>query len=116
SGASTIDNLYRYASVSIIGGTGQGQCGRVITGYVGSTRVATVVPPWTTIPDATSLAVIVPAGSDVETWIGVAPAALSGTFVQSDVEQWKTGTVPATSVAGVPLVDAKYLLGTIFAT
>lgn len=29
---------------------------------------------------------------------------------------WRGGTIPAVNVTGVPLVDAKYLLGTIFAT
>ncbi len=33
-----------------------------------------------------------------------------------DVKQWLTGTIPAVNVTGVPIVDAKYLLGSIFAT
>jgi hypothetical protein len=33
-----------------------------------------------------------------------------------NVSQWKGGTVPATNVTGVPLVDDKYLLGTIYST
>jgi hypothetical protein len=38
------------------------------------------------------------------------------TYQLIDVKQWLTGTIPAVSVTGVPLVDAKYLLGTIFST
>lgn len=36
--------------------------------------------------------------------------------VKSNAVQWLGGTIPAVNVTGVPLVDAKYLLGTIFAT
>lgn len=35
---------------------------------------------------------------------------------KANATQWLGGTIPAVSVTGVPLVDAKYLLGTIFAT
>lgn len=37
-------------------------------------------------------------------------------YVQNDNRQWLGGTIPAVNVTGVPLVDAKYLLGTIFST
>lgn len=36
--------------------------------------------------------------------------------VKANATQWLGGTIPAVNVTGVPLVDAKYLLGTIFAT
>lgn len=36
--------------------------------------------------------------------------------VKADVNKWLAGTIPAVNVTGVPLVDAKYLLGTVFAT
>lgn len=36
--------------------------------------------------------------------------------VKANAVQWLGGTIPAVNVTGVPLVDAKYLLGTIFAT
>lgn len=53
SGASSTDNLYRGLEVTVYGGTGTGQS-RVITGYVGSTKVATVDEAWITNPDNTS--------------------------------------------------------------
>lgn len=53
SGASTTDDLYNYLIVLIDAGTGVGQA-RMITDYVGSTRVATVDRAWITTPDATS--------------------------------------------------------------
>lgn len=53
-GASAVDNTYNNMSVTITGGTGAGQM-RVVSGYVGATKVATVFLAWTTPPDATSV-------------------------------------------------------------
>jgi hypothetical protein len=52
-GASSVDGFYNGMPIAITGGTGSGQ-NAVITGYVGSTRVATVARAWTTPPNATS--------------------------------------------------------------
>jgi hypothetical protein len=52
-GASAVDQAYRPLRIRLTGGTGSGQT-RVITGYVGATKVATVTPAWTTPPDATT--------------------------------------------------------------
>ncbi len=51
-GASAVNNLYN--AVTITGGTGAGQY-RTLSGYVGSTKVATTNTPWTTPPDNTSV-------------------------------------------------------------
>lgn len=61
-GASAVDNFYQGQVIEITGGTGAGQK-RIIASYVGSTKVATVSPSWTTAlngvagttPDATSV-------------------------------------------------------------
>ncbi len=53
SGASATNDYYKDAVVNITGGTGAGQC-RQITGYVGSSKVATVDSAWATNPDNTS--------------------------------------------------------------
>jgi hypothetical protein len=58
-GASAADNAYQYDVVSIISGTDAGDS-RIITGYVGSTKVATVDSVWTVQPDATSVFEITP--------------------------------------------------------
>ncbi len=58
--ASTTDNLYNGNWVCIMSSTGAGQC-RLITGYTGSTKVATVTPNWTTNPSSSSVFAIVPA-------------------------------------------------------
>jgi Tfp pilus assembly protein PilW len=50
--SSATDDTYN-GPVRIISGTGSGQA-RTITGYVGSTKVATVSTAWTTQPDASS--------------------------------------------------------------
>jgi hypothetical protein len=53
SGAVATDDYYTGSAVAITGGTGAGQV-RKITGYVGSTKVATVDAAWVTNPDNTS--------------------------------------------------------------
>ena len=73
SGASSTDNFYRGLALYIVGGTGIGQVG-LITGYVGSTKVATTSPQWRTNPDNTSVFALLPTG-------GV------------NVEMWRTGTL-----------------------
>jgi hypothetical protein len=52
-GAIAVDDIYNGATITITGGTGSGQS-RVISDYVGSTKVATVSTAWTTQPNSTS--------------------------------------------------------------
>lgn len=52
-GASAVDSAYRPLRIRITSGLGAGQV-RIITGYVGATKIATVTPPWATAPDVTS--------------------------------------------------------------
>jgi hypothetical protein len=52
-GASAVNDAYKGAVITTTGGTGAGQS-RVISGYVGSTKVASVYPNWVTPPDATT--------------------------------------------------------------
>lgn len=53
SGASSTNDAYKGMVIVTNGGTGSGQT-RVIIGYVGSTKVATVTPAWSTQPDNTT--------------------------------------------------------------
>jgi len=53
-GSSAVDNFYRDYYIRITGGTGVLNEVRRVTGYVGSTKVATVASAWTTPPDATT--------------------------------------------------------------
>lgn len=52
-GSSSIDDYYKGQLIYISNGTGNGQI-RKITGYIGSTKVATLDSNWNTIPDTTS--------------------------------------------------------------
>lgn len=52
-GASVVDGAYRPLRIRLTSGTGNGQT-RMITRYVGATKVATVTPAWVTPPDATT--------------------------------------------------------------
>ena len=56
-GGVATDSYYNGALLVITAGTGQRQA-RVITGYVGSTTVATVEYAWATTPDSTSVFVV----------------------------------------------------------
>lgn len=53
SAASASNDAYNGSTVTIVAGTGAGQT-RIVTDYVGATRVATVDSAWTTQPDSTS--------------------------------------------------------------
>jgi hypothetical protein len=59
--ASAVDDFYNNTIIYLTGGTGAGQS-RIISDYVGATKVATV-PAWITNPDATSVFVIIPFGA-----------------------------------------------------
>ena len=59
--ASATDDIYNSMTVYISSGTGSGQI-KVITDYVGSTKIATV-SAWTTTPDNTSVYEVMPAVS-----------------------------------------------------
>lgn len=92
--ASATDNIYKNQRVYLTGGTGAGQV-RIITAYVGSTKVATVSPAWTTNPDNTSTFAVQPAGPvDVETIKGTASAGAAG-YMGID---WSAINAPTTTV------------------
>lgn len=61
SGASSVDDAYKFQWITITGGTGAGQS-RMVESYVGSTRRVNVYDRnWTTQPDNTSTYAIIPA-------------------------------------------------------
>jgi len=62
--ASATDDIYNGQAILVQEGTGAGQS-RVVTDYVGATKVATVYPAWTIQPDATSKYVLINALTDV---------------------------------------------------
>ena len=58
--ANATDNFYNGMVIFLIGGTGTLQV-RIITGYVGASKIATVGRNWITNPDATTVFLILPA-------------------------------------------------------
>ena len=85
--ASSIDGFYSHANILIVSGTGQEQ-ERIIVGYNGTTKVATIAPPWKTTPDNTSAFDVVPGTVHAETnsktvKVGLAQAATASTITLS---------------------------------
>jgi hypothetical protein len=60
--ASAVDDFYKGALIVLTGGTGAGQS-RLCSGYTGSSKVAAVIPNWTTTPDNTSTFSVLPQGT-----------------------------------------------------
>lgn len=125
SGAVAIDDYYNGCIVRTTGGTGggggsgsQGNQARVITGYVGSTKVATISPNWETTPSTdTTYEVLVTemtllSFSDTVAWKASAPDSLSSGKVPTDVKLWLTGTPDALSSGKVPTDIKLWLTGT----
>jgi hypothetical protein len=52
-GASAVDDFYTGMTVSLTGGTGNGQAGEIIA-YNGTSKIATLAKAWASAPDATS--------------------------------------------------------------
>jgi hypothetical protein len=65
SGASSSDNFYTGCIVVIVGGTGAGQS-KLIRGYTGAARLASINGAWVTTPDATSVYAVLPLGATVD--------------------------------------------------
>lgn len=84
SGADANDDFYNHAKVIIASGTGSEQ-ERSIVDYNGTTKVATIAPPWVVVPDATSAFEVEPGLAHAETgWatikVGLTQAATSTTL------------------------------------
>lgn len=107
--ASATDGLYSGLWVIVESGTGIGQA-RLVTGYTGSTKVATVAPSWATNPDNTSVFALVPAAkisgvtlADAVTVVnGLAAAVITATAIASDAitaAKVADGTIDAATFA-----------------
>ena len=104
--ASVTDDVYNSMTVYISSGTGSGQI-KVITDYVGSTKVATV-SAWTTQPDTTSVYEIMPAVS-ITTTEGTGAAARCSSVVGGVIKKismtavgtgYRSGTATLTGGGG----------------
>lgn len=67
SGASSTNDYYLHRMIYLRSGTGIGQI-RFIHAYVGSTRVATILPDWDSTPDNTSVYIIIPISAAINVW------------------------------------------------
>jgi hypothetical protein len=85
--SSATNDIYNGRYIRITGGTGNGQL-RVISDYVGATKVATVNSAWTTTPDATSTYTIsIFSTSSVGQYINVSPQG------RAKIVRYTSGTV-----------------------
>lgn len=124
--ASAVDDFYKNALVVITAGTGANQC-RTVSGYTGSTKVATITPNWGTNPSSDSVFFILPTGAIAgataptagevadavwdEARAGHVSAGTFGEYIPANVTTW-LGTAAATpTVAGVPEVDVTHFGG-----
>jgi hypothetical protein len=97
--ASAVDDYYNDMVIVLVGGTGAGQA-RLITDYVGSTKVASVSPNWMTNPASGTEFSILPLGRvDVATWLGTVPNALSSGRVDASVGAMASNVITAAVVA-----------------
>ena len=86
-GASATSAIYADNFIMLTAGTGIGQT-RVIGAYDGGTKIATVVPAWTTTPDATSVYQIIPQGRvDVAAFAGQVCTTSTGNFPDVNVAE-----------------------------
>lgn len=98
-GASATDALYAGALVTIVSGAGAGQV-RLIAGYTGSTKVATVTPNWTSTPDNTSVYAVLAWGpSDLRQWLGAAVSAAISGRLDVNVGAMQADVVTAAAIA-----------------
>lgn len=105
--ASASDDFYLDQLVAVVGGTGVGQV-RLITDYVGSTKIATVTPNWITNPDATSIFHLIrTARADIAQWLNVTPNALITGRVDATVGEMQAAVVTAAAIATDAITAAK---------
>ena len=97
--AQALDDFYNGQVIVIFDTTGIGQA-RLIVDYVGSSKVASIVPNWVTTPNATYTYLILAQGpSDVETWARGMPNALQSGRMDSYVGAVADGVLTAAKFA-----------------
>lgn len=105
--ASATDGFYTDAYVYLTGSTGVGQC-RLISGYTGASKVATVTPNWSVNPDNTTTFAILPFGRvDVGFWLGAIVNALISGRVDSNTQAIANAVITSSTLAADTLTAAK---------
>lgn len=109
--ASSINDTYLCNIIAIIGGTGRGQA-RLVGDYNGSTKVVTLCGDnWVSIPDNTSVYVMIPYGTTCASCMGTTALAQINTECDTALTDFgKTGY--ALSAAGVDAILDEVVEGT----
>lgn len=102
--ASATDNVYNGQCVWITTGTGQDQL-RLITGYVGSTKVATVGEAWVTQPTSSSGYMILPHGRSLVVAMNT-DTITSGAVASSAVTEIQSGLATSSSISALNNLSA----------
>lgn len=103
--ASATSNFYNGTSILLTGGTGAGQF-RIITAYVGATKVATVNANWTTNPSSDTTFAIFPAAASAADIAAAVVAKSEFTALQTELDGIQADTediqsrLPAALVSG----------------
>lgn len=133
SGISSVTDAYAGCVLFIVSGTGANQTPLSIIAYNGSTKVARFNMNFPTTPAAGDVFIILrtrypDADSNLSVYasavttvtgniggkiLGGGVGQISGVGVQASVEQWKGYVIPEPNVGGIPMVDLKYILGTV---
>lgn len=103
-GASAVDSFYLGQRVRILEGIGVGQ-ERLITAYVGATKVATVANNWATNPDNTSVYTVLPARGFTPIG-GFADGAITAAAIATDAIGSDELAATATSEIATAVLDA----------
>jgi hypothetical protein len=119
--AVAIDDYYNGCIVRTTGGTGGGggsgslnNQARIITDYVGSTKVATIEPNWETNPSSdTTFDILVTemswlAYADLRAWVGVAPSALISGRVDANTQAMASAVITAAVIADAAIDNATF--------
>lgn len=111
--ASATDDLYNGLIVMLVSGTGAGQA-RLITDYVGVTKVATIGPNWITAPDGTSIFVLIPWGRvSIGQWLEAAVNVLIGGRIDAHTQAMGSGVIAASTFAAGAIDAAAIAAGAI---
>jgi hypothetical protein len=90
---STVDNAYRNVKLKILSGKATDSYTRIITGYVGATKIATVDYPFATTPDTTSKVALLYSIDDVDSLVvnpGVSMGNTAVYYTQLSTNSWRT--------------------------
>lgn len=99
--ASAVDDFYNGASILTTGGTGAGQF-RIITDYVGATKVTTVDAAWATNPDNTTTFAIFPAAESASDIAAAVLAAAASAPIAADMKLINGAAVTGDGTPGTP--------------